>query len=98
MMLSELSENCYAHARIKDDLHGLVCAQAWQRGGRAQIAIADSGVGLRASLAENATPADMVFGSNAAEVATRYGVSGLEEPTSELQSPLRIPYAVSSLK
>lgn len=79
MMLSELAENCYAHARIKDDLHGLACAQAWQRGGRAQIAIADSGIGLRASLAENAATSDMVFGANAAEVATRYGVSSKPE-------------------
>lgn len=79
IMLSELAENCYAHARIADDLHGLVCAQAWYRGGRAQIAIVDSGIGLRQSLSENPSTAGLIMGANAAEVATHYGVSSKPE-------------------
>lgn len=47
--LSELMDNCFAHARVQDGLHGLACAQYWPRGNLLQVAIADMGIGIRES-------------------------------------------------
>src|SRR3546814_2403799 len=104
-------------ARTDDGLHGFVCAQTWYRDSRAQVAIADSGIGIRSSLTESLDLAKRLAKQNACELATEYGISsklgrghagyGLtlardlarsEEHTSELQSLMRISYAVFCLK
>lgn len=50
--LSELMDNCFAHAKVEDGLHGLACAQFWPNGNLLQVAIADMGIGIRASFAQ----------------------------------------------
>ncbi|MFZ7319701.1 ATP-binding protein [Comamonas jiangduensis] len=47
--LSELMDNCFAHARVEGGLHGLACAQYWPKGNLLQVAIADMGIGIRES-------------------------------------------------
>lgn len=47
--ISELMDNCFAHANVNDGLHGLACAQFWPRGNLLQVAIADTGIGIRES-------------------------------------------------
>lgn len=73
--LTELLGNCHHHARMDHDLHGLVCGQTWYRGQRAQFAIADSGIGIRASLAENPDLAGRLRTENACSLAMDLGVS-----------------------
>ena len=73
--LTELLGNCYHHARMEDDLHGLVCAQTWYQGRRAQFAIGDSGIGIRASLSENADLKKRLDSGNACSLALRLGIS-----------------------
>lgn len=75
--INELLGNCFAHSRASDGLFGLVCSQVWRANSRAQIAIADSGVGVRASLAET-TDSDLrgrLESENACRLAAEYGVS-----------------------
>lgn len=74
-ILSEIAENCHAHAEVLSGLHGLACAQTWYRGGRAQIAIADLGIGIRRSLASDPTHALQLRNRNAVDLATEFGVS-----------------------
>lgn len=73
--VSELLGNCYHHARTKDGLHGLVCAQTWYQGARAQFAIADSGIGIRESLKENPDLLHRLERENSCSLATKLGVS-----------------------
>jgi anti-sigma regulatory factor (Ser/Thr protein kinase) len=75
--ISELVDNCYAHAGISESLHGVACAQFWTNGFLAQIAIADDGMGIRQSLesAETSEVRDRVSKSNACELATELGVT-----------------------
>lgn len=47
--LSELMDNCFAHAGVEGGLHGLACAQYWPKGNLLQVAIADMGMGIRES-------------------------------------------------
>lgn len=75
-MLLELLENCFAHANISDGLHGLVCAQPWANGQLAQIALVDSGIGIRNSLGENPELLTRLDGENCCELATEYGITG----------------------
>jgi len=75
IMLAELVGNCHHHARADDGLHGLACAQTWYKDSRAQFAIADSGIGIRASLGENPDLARRLAAQNACELATEYGIS-----------------------
>lgn len=75
IMLTELLSNCHHHARTEDQLHGLVCGQTWYGGHRAQIAIADSGIGIRQSLAENPDLERRLRESNACNLAMRLGIS-----------------------
>jgi anti-sigma regulatory factor (Ser/Thr protein kinase) len=72
--LIELLNNCFDHAAVDDNLWGLACAQAWPNGGRAQIAIADAGVGV-ASLSRNPALRGRLSG-NACELATELHVTG----------------------
>lgn len=73
--MAEIMENCFAHARIPGPLTGLACAQSWPQGGLAQIAIADGGIGIRASLMENAELGPLLAEGNSCEIATRFGVT-----------------------
>ncbi len=75
--VSELIDNCYAHAGISESLHGVACAQFWANGFLAQIAIADDGIGIRQSLenAETTDVRDRVSDANACELATELGVT-----------------------
>lgn len=75
IVLSELLENCYAHSRVNEDLHGLVCAQQWQRGNLGQIAICDLGIGVRKSLSENESLHPQLKEKNACVLACEYGVT-----------------------
>lgn len=74
-ILSEITENCHAHAMVNDGLHGIACAQTWYRGGRAQIAIGDLGIGIRTSLESDVGILPKLAGRNAVDLATEYGVS-----------------------
>ncbi|MGY4828206.1 hypothetical protein ACVNIS_06490 [Sphaerotilaceae bacterium SBD11-9] len=74
--LQEIMDNCFAHAEIAPGgLQGLACAQSWPRGNLAQIAIADAGVGVRASLAGNPLLTDQLAYENACDLATQFGVT-----------------------
>lgn len=48
--ISELLDNCFAHSGAEDGFFGLVCAQYWRKANLLQIAISDTGVGIRANL------------------------------------------------
>ena len=74
--LAELLNNCFDHSEIKDGHFGLVCAQAWPRGRLAQVAIVDTGAGIRRTLSENANLKDRLASENACEMATQYAISG----------------------
>lgn len=73
--LDEILENCFAHAQIHDVLWGLACAQSWPAGRKAQIAIADCGIGIRSSLSENAEMHDRLCTENSCAMATELGVT-----------------------
>lgn len=75
IMLAELLGNCHHHARMDAGLHGLVCAQTWYKGARAQFAIADSGIGIRKSLGENPDLANRLAKQNSCKLATQLGIS-----------------------
>lgn len=75
-MLRELVDNCYSHAGVSDGIYGFICAQIWRRASKAQIAIADTGIGIRASLALNEELGDRLKSENCCELATEYGVTG----------------------
>ncbi len=71
----ELITNCYAHSEATEPVIGLACAQAWPAGNLAQLAIIDSGIGIRASLEEAESLREIVKIENACDYATRLGVS-----------------------
>lgn len=74
-MLRELIGNCYAHSDVGDGLYGIACAQVWNGGRKGQIALADSGVGVRASLQQNVELRERLQRENSCEMATEYGVT-----------------------
>ncbi|QKM48713.1 hypothetical protein B7760_02751 [Burkholderia glumae] len=74
-VVMELLGNCFAHAETDSGLHGLACAQYWPAGHMAQIAICDSGVGIRYSLAQNNDLLYDLVRENACELATRYSIT-----------------------
>lgn len=74
-VVRELLGNCFAHAESDNGLHGLACAQFWSRGNMAQIAICDSGIGIRSSLAQNVEYLVELVRRNACEYATEYSVT-----------------------
>jgi anti-sigma regulatory factor (Ser/Thr protein kinase) len=74
-VLMELLGNCFAHAETESGLHGLACAQYWPNGDMAQIAICDSGVGIRYSLAQNNDLLYDLARENACELATKYSIT-----------------------
>lgn len=75
-MLRELIDNCYSHSDVPDGIYGMVCAQVWNGGGKAQIAIADTGIGIRNSLSLNDELSNRIASENCCELATEYGVTG----------------------
>lgn len=74
-MVQELLSNCFAHAESNSGLHGLVCAQWWPKANKAQIAICDSGIGIRQSLDQSGIYESALAGGNSCELATRYEVT-----------------------
>jgi anti-sigma regulatory factor (Ser/Thr protein kinase) len=74
-MLRELIDNCYSHANVEDGVYGAICAQVWGGGGKAQIAIADNGIGIRSSLAQNPLLLERLVMENGCKLATEYEVS-----------------------
>ncbi len=75
IMLSEILGNCFAHSESKGELCGLVCAQNWQKAGFAQIAILDTGIGIRASLSQSENHAETLNHRNSCEYATEERIS-----------------------
>lgn len=75
-MLRELIDNCYSHSSVSDGLYGLICAQIWNGGRKAQIALSDSGVGIRTSLKDNALLHARLNNENSCKMATEFGVTG----------------------
>lgn len=72
----ELIENCYRHSSVDDGHFGVTCAQCWRNGNLGQIAIVDSGVGVRQSLSENTALNSRLEAENSCEMALEKGVSG----------------------
>jgi len=75
-VISELLDNCYRHAQKSEGLFGLACVQAWQRGNKGQLCIADTGIGIRNALSLNTDYSGRLKRENACEMAVEYGVSG----------------------
>ncbi len=75
IMLMELIENTYKHARVQNKLHGLVCAQSWPKGNLAQIVFADSGIGIKNSLLENPQLKDKLHLANPCQLACELGIT-----------------------
>jgi hypothetical protein len=76
IMLSEIFGNCHFHAESKTTVAGLACAQTWPAGDLAQVAVADAGIGIRASLGKNPSLVETLGARNACELATELGVTG----------------------
>ena len=74
-MLRELIGNCFAHSAVTDGVFGVICAQVWAGGRKAQITLADSGIGIRSSLEQNKLLFDRLNTENSCELATEYGVT-----------------------
>ncbi|CAJ0738606.1 ATP-binding protein [Ralstonia mannitolilytica] len=74
-MVRELLSNCFAHAESDIGLHGLACAQWWPKANKAQIAICDSGIGIRQSLDQSGIYEAALAGGNSCELATQYQVT-----------------------
>lgn len=74
--LTEIMDNCFAHAGVQGELTGIACAQSWPRGNLAQIAIADLGIGIRKSLEPNKLLEKALSEGNSCELATQFGVTG----------------------
>lgn len=75
-MLKELIDNCYAHSAVDSGLYGMICAQVWSAGRKAQIVLSDSGVGIRSSLRDNPELHARLGEENSCEMATEFGVTG----------------------
>lgn len=73
--VTELVGNAYAHSEPSDGFHGLVCAQTWPGGKKAQIAIGDSGIGIRASLSRSDEYKAALATENSCKLATEYDVT-----------------------
>lgn len=73
--LQEIVNNFFDHANIANELPCLVAAQSWPKGNLVQIAIADSGIGIRASLQDNFELQTQLEAQNACTLASQYGVT-----------------------
>ncbi len=74
--LQEIVNNFFAHANAKSELPCLIAAQSWPKAKLLQVAIADSGIGIRTSLGQNTTLHSALNKRNACELASEYGVTG----------------------
>lgn len=81
IFVSEILENCYYHSQSDNGLFGLACCQPWANGGKAQIAVADIGIGIRKSLERNPKLIELLQQNNACQLATYYKISGNPEGT-----------------
>jgi hypothetical protein len=70
--------NCFFHAEAGADgsICGLACAQSWPHARLAQVAVADIGIGIRASLGGNPAYESRLAHENANALATELGVTG----------------------
>lgn len=75
-MLKELIDNCYSHSAVESGLYGMICAQVWSAGRKAQIVLSDSGIGIRSSLRDNPDLHERLDAENSCEMATEFGVTG----------------------
>lgn len=75
VMLIELLNNYYDHSNSEDHLYGLACAQSWPRGNLAQIALVDSGMGIRQSLQQNKELHPLLKTNNACALSCEYGIT-----------------------
>jgi anti-sigma regulatory factor (Ser/Thr protein kinase) len=75
-VLSEIFSNCYFHADAGATICGLGCAQSWPHAQLAQVAVADIGIGIRASLGANPAYHGRLARENANALATELGVTG----------------------
>lgn len=73
--LEELVNNFFDHAKSAQDLPCLIAAQSWPKGKLVQVAIADAGIGIRNSLAENTDLSYQLNTENSCKLASTYGVS-----------------------
>lgn len=73
--VAELVGNSFAHSSSQNGDYGFVCAQKWPRANKAQIAIGDSGIGIRASLDTSSEFSNILLKRNACELATEYEVT-----------------------
>lgn len=78
-MLRELIDNCFSHSAVTDGLFGIICAQVWSSARKAQIVLADSGIGIRSSLMGNPQLLGRLKYENSCEMATAYGITGKPE-------------------
>jgi hypothetical protein len=76
VLLTEILGNCFFHSEAPGGICGLACAQAWPNGRLAQVAVVDSGIGIRRSLSANSALAQRLADDNAVLVATELGVTG----------------------
>ena len=74
--LEEMISNCFAHSGSQSGVYGSVCAQLWERGNLAQIAIADSGIGIRETLNQNPKLSSRLMNENSCEMAVQHGITG----------------------
>ncbi len=81
VVLTEILGNCYFHSAAAGGIFGLACAQSWPAANLAQVAVADSGIGIRASLSENPSLHSRLARENATLLATELGVTG--KPTGQ---------------
>ncbi len=73
----EILGNCVAHAQVGMESipYGFVCGQVWRRARRAQIAVIDSGIGIRQTLQRCGQYQDRLATENACALATEYSVT-----------------------
>jgi anti-sigma regulatory factor (Ser/Thr protein kinase) len=73
----ELLGNCVAHSQMAERItsYGVVCAQVWASADRAQIAIVDSGLGIRQTIEACGKYQDRLTKENACSLATEYSVT-----------------------
>jgi signal transduction histidine kinase len=76
IVFTELLNNCYDHAQKNLGLYGLACAQSWPKANWAQVAIIDSGEGIRETLMGNPGLHSRLREDNACSIATEYGTTG----------------------
>lgn len=75
-LVVEILGNCVAHAGgMESEPYGFVCGQVWKRARRAQIAVIDSGIGIRQTLECCGQYGDRLATENACTLATEYSVT-----------------------